>query len=82
VSSHVTLNLGHHIHLIKQDEMRAVLATCLHGFVLIDGFSQAGNKERRERQGLPGVRLVFPQKRACPGHIDFEQAMDDELALG
>src|SRR5438034_3209780 len=82
LASHVTLNLDHHIHIIKQDEILPAFATCLHGFVLIDCFSQARREERRERQGLPGFRLVFPQKRARPGHIDFEQAMDDGLALG
>jgi len=82
MSSHVALNLGHHIHIIKQNEVLAAFATCLHGFVLIDGFSQARREERHERQRLPGFRLVFPQKRARPGHIDFDQAMDDGRALG
>jgi hypothetical protein len=57
------------------------LATRMQGFVLINGVCQTGDDERRERQGLPGFRLVFPQKLASPGHIDFDQAMDHGLAL-
>src|SRR5439155_24780315 len=52
-----------------------------HGFVLIDGFCQAGNEERRERQGLSSDRFVLPEVSARPGHIDFEQAMDHGLVL-
>src|SRR6266536_4707590 len=48
LASHLMLNRGIHVHLLKQDEALAALATCLHGFVLIHGFCQAGNEERRE----------------------------------
>ena len=82
LSCHVTLNRGRHVHLIKQDEVLAAFATRLQGFVLIDRLCQTGDDERRERQGLPSFRLVFPQKLAGPGHIDFDQAMDHGLALG
>src|SRR6266581_6296532 len=81
VSSHVTLNRGIHVHLIKQDEVFAAFAIGLHGFVLIDGFCQADSEERRERQGLPRGRFVLSQECARPGHIDFEQAMDHGLVL-
>ena len=57
VSSHVTLNRGIHVHLIKQDEVFAAFAIGLHGFVLIDGFCQADSEERRERQDSPVVAL-------------------------
>jgi hypothetical protein len=81
MSSHVTLNWGIHVHIIKKDEMLPALAQCLHGFVLIDGFSQARRDERCERQGLPGFRFVISQERTRPGHIDFDQAMDRGRAL-
>src|SRR5437868_13081273 len=51
---HVRLNIGRHVHILKQDEVLPTFATCLHGFVLIDGFCHAGNDESCERQGLPG----------------------------
>src|ERR1700693_5265479 len=81
ISSHVTLNRGIHIHLIKHDEVFPAFAIGLHGFVLIDGFCQAGSEERRERQGLPSGRFMLSEARARPGHIDFEQAMDHGLVL-
>ena len=81
LASHVTLNIGQHVHLLKQDEALPALAKRLHGFVLLDGFRQAGNEERRERQGLPSFCFVLPQVSARPGHIDFEQAMDHGLAF-
>jgi hypothetical protein len=81
LASHVPLNQGIHVHLFKQDEALAAKAKGLHGFVLIDGFSQAGHEERCERQGLSGFRLVLPQERTRPGHIDFQQAMHDGRVL-
>jgi len=82
LASHIALNRGRHIHIIKQDEVLAAFATCLHGFVLTHCLSQAGNDERRERQGLPSFRFLVPQERARPGHIDFDQAMNHGLVLG
>src|SRR6266700_3724038 len=81
LTSHLMLNRGIHVYLLKQDEVLAAFATGLHRFVLIDGFCQAGNEERRERQGLSSDRFVLPEVSACPGHIDFEQAMDHGLVL-
>jgi hypothetical protein len=78
---HVTLNLGVHVHILKEDKLIPTFAIRLHGFALIDRFCQAGNDERRERQGLPGFRFVLPKVSACPGYIDFEQAMDHGHAL-
>src|SRR6266496_4042123 len=48
LTSHLMLNRGIHVHLLKQDEVLAALATGLHGFVLIHCFCQTGNEERRE----------------------------------
>ena len=62
--------------------MLAAFATCLHSFVLLDGFCQAGNEERRERQGLSGVRFLVPEVSARPAHIDFDQAMDHGRVVG
>src|SRR5438105_6700529 len=59
LASHVTLNRGIYVHLIKQDEALAAFAIGLHGFVLIDGLCQAGDEERRERQGLSSDRFVL-----------------------
>src|SRR5712692_84927 len=81
LASHVMLNREIHVHLIKQDEALAAFAIGLHGFVLSDGLCQAGSEERRERQGLPSLRLVLSEVSARPGHIDFEQAMDHGLVL-
>src|SRR6266699_151751 len=72
LASHVTLNRGRHVHFIKQDKVLPAFIICLHGFVLIDRFSQARRDECRERQGLSGVRFVLPQERARSGHIDFD----------
>jgi hypothetical protein len=82
LAGHVALNIGQYVHLIKQDEVFAAKAKCLHGFVLIDGFRHAGNEERREREGLPGFRSMVPQVSASPTHIDFEQAMNHGLVVG
>src|SRR5207237_1368995 len=38
VPSLATLNIGQHVHLLKEDEVLAALATCLQGFVLLDTF--------------------------------------------
>jgi hypothetical protein len=71
------LNLSVHIHILKEDELIPAFAIRLHGFVLIDGFCQAGNEECRERQGLPSFCFVLPQASARLGHIDFKQTMAD-----
>src|SRR4051812_41376439 len=65
----------------SSNTMRRLQASGLHGFVLIDGFCQASREERRERQGLPSIRLMLSQASARPGHIDLEQAMDHGFVL-
>jgi hypothetical protein len=79
---HVTLNLGSHVHFIEQNETLAALAKSLHIFVFVDGLCQAGNDERREREGLSCFRFVLSQERARPAHIDFDQSVDHRLVLG
>ena len=54
LTSHVTLNRGIHVHILKQNEALATFAIGLHSFVLLDGFCHAGNDESCGRQGLPG----------------------------
>jgi len=81
LAMHFMLNLCVHIHILKEDELIPAFAIGLHGFVLIDGFGQAGNEECRERQGLPSCCLVLPKVSAHPGHIDFEQTMNHRHAL-
>src|SRR2546428_2614010 len=48
LTSHLMLNRGIHVHLIKQDETLAAFAIGLHCFMFVNGFCQAGNEERRE----------------------------------
>src|SRR6266487_129914 len=81
LACHVMLNRKIDVHILKQYDVLAAKAYGLHGFVLIDSFCQAGRKECRERQGLPSGRLVLSEVSACPGHIDFEQAMDHRFVL-
>jgi hypothetical protein len=67
--SQFMLNLCVHIHILKEDELIPAFAIRLHGFVLIDGFCQAGNEEcRGTRRGVtcsihrhaPLPHLVIP----------------------
>jgi len=59
LASLVTLNIGQHVHILKQDEVLPAKAYGLHGLMLIDGFSHAGNDERCERRAASIKRLAF-----------------------
>jgi hypothetical protein len=63
---YVMLNLGVHVHLLKEDELIPACAIDLHGFVLLDGVCQAGNEERRERQELSRGRFVLASGVRAP----------------
>ena len=82
LTSHIMLNREIHVYILKQEEVLAAFAHGLHGFVLLDGLCQAGNEERRERQGLPSFRFLVSELSACLAHIDCDQAMDHGHAVG
>src|SRR6266566_6245202 len=81
LASHVTLNQGRHVHLIKQDKVLPAFVTGMQRFVLVHCLCQTGDNECCERERLSGVRFMFPQELASPGHIDFDQATNHRIAL-
>jgi len=61
----------HHrtVGFLSPDELIPSLSVRMHDLVLIHRSPQAGNDERRERQGLSSPGLVFPDDLASFRHV-------------